>query len=656
MRRLATLVTALALAVLSAAPAPAATYYVRPGGSNGAAGTSYAAAWATIAKANTTIAAGDVVYVYPGSYADFPNPTAAGADESNRFTFIGAHPTLDPTADSLARRSVLLPGGTLSKPFVTLNGFRIAGPLSLGAAARKDTLSYLQVTGSLDLGDADYCILDRCTFDGATFYVGATSGQHAIGDELHGCNFWRLGSGYGGSANVVQLGSTASAAVTSSADSLVLRFNRFDITLTANGDPASHAIVAYAMRDCAWRGNLIGVHNRHASGRWGALILSDSTSRNAFDRDSLNADGDGTSQAQLSSITELTAKTVGRNTLDSCWFKVTDCPARFAAGINHDILTYSTFVGGGAGLTATRSLGRNFIDHCTFAAGAVGAGVVSLASGSPGWADVTVFTNNILYAFDNPTNDCVGASNYRSALFVPVRSIDSTFYGGGSHSTHWRSEGNLYSYFGHSQTCPTVADSAGQRSVVFTTATADYGNLPGTSSPWTVSWCIGADDSSKYGTPAFRDSSRATFDPTLGLNSKAISNALGGSDIGAVAFVAQVRVALGPPAYFNNFGGVQTRDLVIQNLGTAVLSVTHITPAHASAAASQDTLSVGANATGIVTVTFTPNTAANNGIPSIINVSITSNDPVKPTALWPCYVNTSGGDVAPPPPLGEVRH
>nr|WP_219909775.1 DUF1565 domain-containing protein [Pseudoduganella armeniaca] len=58
---------AAALALALSAHAAAATYYVAPGGSDGAAG-SKAAPWKTFAKAQEAVVAGDTVYFRGGTY------------------------------------------------------------------------------------------------------------------------------------------------------------------------------------------------------------------------------------------------------------------------------------------------------------------------------------------------------------------------------------------------------------------------------------------------------------------------------------------------------------------------------------------------------------------------------------------------------------
>ena len=68
--------------------AHATTYYVKSTGSDAASGTSSAAAWATIGKANSRVAPGDVVIISNGTYAQFPLPAVAGTAGA-RISYVG---------------------------------------------------------------------------------------------------------------------------------------------------------------------------------------------------------------------------------------------------------------------------------------------------------------------------------------------------------------------------------------------------------------------------------------------------------------------------------------------------------------------------------------------------------------------------------------
>src|SRR5579859_526702 len=102
------------------------TYYVSPSGSDGAAGTSAATAFATLQHAADLAAAGDVVNALPGTYAsgfslgwDFAqNGTAA-----SRITFNGSGATI--TGKNVHTADAIDLEGT---SYVTVNGFAITNP------------------------------------------------------------------------------------------------------------------------------------------------------------------------------------------------------------------------------------------------------------------------------------------------------------------------------------------------------------------------------------------------------------------------------------------------------------------------------------------------------------------------------------------------
>jgi hypothetical protein len=56
-----------------------ATYYIKPDGDDGAAGTSVDAAWETIGKANSTLVAGDTVEILFGTYFETIDPANSGS-------------------------------------------------------------------------------------------------------------------------------------------------------------------------------------------------------------------------------------------------------------------------------------------------------------------------------------------------------------------------------------------------------------------------------------------------------------------------------------------------------------------------------------------------------------------------------------------------
>lgn len=91
-------------------PLEATTYYVKTaanGGSDGAAGTSWATAWATIAKVNTTISEGDSVYFGTGTWyqSNLESPAGGNTDDWTSY--------LDSTGDSTTMNNTRICAGML---------------------------------------------------------------------------------------------------------------------------------------------------------------------------------------------------------------------------------------------------------------------------------------------------------------------------------------------------------------------------------------------------------------------------------------------------------------------------------------------------------------------------------------------------------------
>src|SRR5690606_7666885 len=72
---------------LVAGAAGAEEYFVSPGGDNSNAGTSASAPWKTIAKANSALAPGDVVYLRGGKYLDDPIKPARSGTANARIVY-----------------------------------------------------------------------------------------------------------------------------------------------------------------------------------------------------------------------------------------------------------------------------------------------------------------------------------------------------------------------------------------------------------------------------------------------------------------------------------------------------------------------------------------------------------------------------------------
>lgn len=632
----------------SALPAHATDYYVSATGT-GTACT--AGAPCPIAVPNLLAVGGDNVFMRPGNYLIAPNPLlpmVAGQ---------WVHYYGDVTNPSLVK---IAPAVTLTDSALSIRGVEFRSGLSIGNACRWDSLMDCIVDGTFELAGPDYNVFARNIFHSPTFWIARTNIQYAIGNSFFS-NIWdRLGVGYTGGGNVmmsgVVTGTPGNASLKSYQDSSTYMFNKFTVLLEASGDPTSHAREHYGMLHSLWRGNRWDITNNLVGGRWGALILRDSSLLNRMVSDTIFQGGPGTCNIQLSGSGSI-GKSCSGNIVDSCYFKVKGCPAIFQDGMITFTGRRNIWVGRANGLSILQARGRNYLDHNTIVGVDNGSGVVNGDTSWPGWVDQTIFTNNIvaqLAAESAPTNSCPNQSNYRSAFFVSIRVADSTFFvTEATHSAHLRSEGNLYAYYGTAIGCSYPNDTVGVRSILLQWQNGDRGQRPGTNTAWTTKWCVGCDDSSYYGSPWFRDSIFATFDPTITTPSQARSHDLAGGDIGALPFAGYPVIQFSAPAYFTDEGSAQTWDVGIFNFGTTVLSVSHMTPQNSSGGstplltASQDTLSVGVGAVGFVTLTFTP--TGTGTAPGLLNLGIESNDGSGKLVYFPCYINNPGGS----PPRGD---
>lgn len=137
----------LLLVLLAIATPAAADRYVSPTGSDAGPGTE-AQPWSTIAKANTSAAAGEIVHVAGGAYAHFPNPAQQGV------RFIGGP-------------GVSAPGGQLNRPNVSIEDFTFRGSVSVwGNGCRLARCSARASFFGLDnWAGVDDVAIEDCEFD-----------------------------------------------------------------------------------------------------------------------------------------------------------------------------------------------------------------------------------------------------------------------------------------------------------------------------------------------------------------------------------------------------------------------------------------------------------------------------------------------------------
>jgi hypothetical protein len=117
MKRATGTASVVTLLCLAAAPVRAATYYVdrnNPQANDTNSGVSTEFPWATIARANSSLQAGDVVYVFPGVYNEVINPASTG-NAGNFISYFAA-----PGGAVVIRQASLL-----EREYIRVAGFEI---------------------------------------------------------------------------------------------------------------------------------------------------------------------------------------------------------------------------------------------------------------------------------------------------------------------------------------------------------------------------------------------------------------------------------------------------------------------------------------------------------------------------------------------------
>lgn len=151
----------------------------------------------TVSSANAKMQPGDVCVLHAGTHNALPNPAAA-ATGGKRFTFQGDCPA----GDTVARAGIILPGGTISKPYVTLARVSINGGLTLSETADRDSIIDVTATGSSDNAGADYTVWVRSKFKGPTRTLNKGVLGASDGVEMWYCDWPYLGVGKTGGDHI----------------------------------------------------------------------------------------------------------------------------------------------------------------------------------------------------------------------------------------------------------------------------------------------------------------------------------------------------------------------------------------------------------------------------------------------------------------------
>lgn len=479
----------------SSMAAGATTYHVSPTGDDANSGLSSTSAWRTIARANTRVAAGDMVLVHDGTYSDFPSPGVSGT-ASARITYVG---------DLTSPTSVRITGGsnTISKSHLTIKGFELSNGFIMTGV--RDSVGYCHVLGGKSqLTNADDCVVTRSTFDAKRFWVVGSENDSiakAVRDTVSFCTF-NL------SPNEQQGHTMRFAGV----EDGVFNHCAFRLNIGPNAQGGSVTKLFFVKRtkftDCSW-----DVTNNcfNSPDEAGWFVNRDYTQFNHWVRDTVIFRGPAPSQFFGSASGSYPGTVIG-NVYDQCVFKA-DGPLDYNAALyyqnraTNDTLRNCVLVGSESGLGFNGVTDDVVVDHCTIVGFSPQLGAVSFVSpGNEPWGGTMHFSNNIVYtAMTSPR------FNKTSPLWVALEAAGGKV----------QSDYNVF--YG-----PMKRDSTVMASVIGPSA-------PGSGTKWCNSQS--ADCHSVFGTPAFANESSVTgFDAHLLSGSWAIGVGSDGGDAGAYPF------------------------------------------------------------------------------------------------------------------------
>ena len=510
--------------MLVAGRAQAMTYYLSPSGNDANSGSLPGLAWATLSKANSTVAPGDVVIIANGTYSGYPAPARSGTS-TQRITYVGS---------LSSPGSVTITGNSnFSASYVTLKGLNLLNAFTI--TGTHDSLAYCSVGGDrATISVASDCVVARCSITCQRFwFMGGEvdTVTKAYRDTVTDCSF------------VLSPVSTAGHTVRlKNLEYCVLNRSRFTISIGSGAVGASTTKLFFVKHtkftDCSWNATNACISNCDEAG-W--FVVRDFTQDNSWVRDTVTLKGPGQAQF-MASCSGSYPGTVMNNNYDHCIFKAPDGTVLGAAfsyqdAARTDTLSYCTFIGSGSGISFGQPiLGPMLIDHCTVVGfnPSVGGAFNDADATSSSWQGNVTLQNNIYYL--PPTAP-------RDRNHAPFSSRVS--YASG----HITARNNLFY-------SPMVSDS----SIV----TEVGPSRPGSGFPWCQN--TGADCNSSYGSPNFVNvSSVLSFDPHLQNGSLAIGGGTGGSDIGAYPF-GSGGPDLTPPATVSSLAAtfIASTDAILQ--------------------------------------------------------------------------------------------
>lgn len=504
-----------------------------------------------LTKAMSVAAPGDTVYFSNGLYSAFPTTTNAGTDTSTGAITLISKSFAQKIDQSDTLVSFTYATGRFNKPFVKYSHlmFRASGKtLAWRDAGQADTLGIfgckwtkIQFWGHTEFAKLNWCTFDSCNFDTTRFIDGKATHfwflatpqdldggsaggiAHCYNNTIRYCNFnlstmnaepdqwakWLFMIDYGNFASLNLDGVISKDSCDINAvRNLIFHHNKVNVTFTpyaAIGDPRAFYFAASMLGNFSyntWRGldyttSAYGTGNRDQFFR-----IRDNFNHNTFDHDSILIQGRLVSM-MFSSDTQ-PVNFASDNSFKYCyidwngqnshtWPVAIEMQKGFwNTTFSHCIINSSK---GGIGSLSVK--GTNSIDHCTFNINSgFKAILLDMDTGYAQWDNLSTLSiqNNIFTVRDTTSSSTNSAVQYE---FVPT-------------NNNFICDHNLYNYKKSKdrqvtwKICTGIANGCAPNSGWRTDGI-------GTGYPWGNT--IGKDLNSSYGSPAFKDSSYATFNP-----------------------------------------------------------------------------------------------------------------------------------------------
>lgn len=396
-------------------------------------GTTYhaGAGFEAMSAINAKIKPGDLCVVHPGVQDAMPNPAAASST-GDKITYVGSAGL----TDTLARASIVCPGGVFGKPNVTLKGLTFSSKLELTESADYDSVLYCTVKGNFSSQGADHVVFANSKWTGNSFCLNKWVLGHSDDVKILNCDFPYLGQGQTSGDHAVLYWDV---------DGLVEMFNRKLVTVEAGttGDAGEGPVWYFDTRNVTSRGNTTSINlKKNCYGVW-RLRGDSGTNKGCFnwhmDGDRIICYGQGgrllaSSSASCGSGNYL-AQCVGSWDvfMDSCVVDASACVTsqfEFQGGMHSWHITNSVIAMNGPALyafdihgsttQAPTGTGPCNVTNCTL----VGVNVVRFTDeySRPTWEPgAMTFKNNIVYAWSGAV-----ASFASSLAAAPAGFVSST--------------------------------------------------------------------------------------------------------------------------------------------------------------------------------------------------------------------------------------